>query len=143
MAEYNNTNKVGLHQNNQSSKANSQVDGLLQGLKADLQSAVAQGDITNVELLEATITELESQRQDTPAVTAKASAPIQKSITQQYYEDDDFSDVDDANFSIVGPSLDDIEIVQLSGEFKTFEEATGFMVNSLNNLDKILATKGS
>ena len=139
MVEYNNTNKVGLQGSKNSSQASSQVDGLLNGLKSDLKNAVAQGDVTNIELLESTISEIESQRETTPA---PSSSVQQKSVTQQYYEDE-FGEDDDENFSIVGPSLDDIEIVQLSGEFKTFEEATGFMVNSLNNLDKILASKGS
>ncbi|NQY79597.1 MAG: hypothetical protein HRT47_04725 [Candidatus Caenarcaniphilales bacterium] len=139
MVEYNNTNKVDIKGAGQSSQANSQVDGLLNGLKSDLKSAVAQGDVTNIELLEATINELESQR-DT---STSASQVQQKSITQQYYEDEFGEDDENDNFSIIGPALDDIEIVQLSGEFKTFEEATGFMVNSLNNLDKILASKGS
>lgn len=138
MAEYNNTNKVNLKGSGQSSQANSQVDGLLHGLKTDLKNAVAQGDVTNVELLEATINEIESQRgTKTAAVSVQ-----QKTITQQYYEDE-LGEDDNDNFSIVGPALDDIEIVQLSGEFKTFEEATGFMINSLDNLDKILASKGS
>lgn len=138
MVEYNNTNKVNIKGSGQSSQANNQVDGLLHGLKSDLKNAVAQGDVTNIELLEATINELESQREtNTPA-----SSVQQKSITQQYYEDE-FAEDDNDNFSIVGPALDDIEIIQLSGEFKTFEEATGFMVNSLDNLDKILASKGS
>ena len=137
--DYNNTNKVGLNGGGGSSTTTSQVDGLLAGLKTDLKNAVAEGDVTNVELLEATINELESQRTtESPNLKPEEAS---SSITAQYYKDEYGHDED--NFSIVGPSLDSFEIVEITGPFKTFEEFTSAQLTNLSGLDKLLASKGS
>lgn len=138
MVEYSNTNnKVGLQGGIQSSAPTSDVNKLIAGLRNDYRNAVADGDLANVELLEATIQELESQR-EMPQVS-KSKFTQAKSITQQYLEDEDFAE-DNGKFNVVGPSLD-IEIAELSGPFKTFEEFTSFQLTSLSGLDKLLASK--
>ncbi len=122
MVEYNNTNKVGLKSGVTNSAPTSDVNKLIAGLRNDYRNAVAEGDVANIELLEATIQELESQR-EMPQVS-QAKFIQAKSITQQYLEDEDFAE-DNGKFNVVGPSLD-IEIAEISGPFKTLEEFTSF-----------------
>jgi len=137
MVEYNNTNKVGLKSGVTNSAPTSDVNKLIAGLRNDYRNAVAEGDVANIELLEATIQELESQR-EMPQVS-QAKFIQAKSITQQYLEDEDFAE-DNGKFNVVGPSLD-IEIAEISGPFKTFEEFTSFQLTSLAGLDRLLASK--
>jgi len=137
MVEYNNTNKVGLKSGVTNSAPMSDVNKLIAGLRNDYRNAVAEGDVANIELLEATIQELESQR-EMPQVS-QAKFIQAKSITQQYLEDEDFAE-DNGKFNVVGPSLD-IEIAEISGPFKTFEEFTSFQLTSLAGLDRLLASK--
>lgn len=137
MVEYNNTNKVGLKSGVTNSAPTSDVNKLIAGLRNDYRNAVAEGDVANIELLEATIQELESQR-EMPQVS-QAKFIQAKSITQQYLEDEDFAE-ENGKFNVVGPSLD-IEIAEISGPFKTFEEFTSFQLTSLAGLDRLLASK--
>lgn len=139
MVEYNNTNKVSLKGGINNSAPTSDVNKLIAGLRTDYRNAVAEGDLANIELLEATIQELESQR-EMPQVSHSKFMQA-KSVTQQYLEDEDFTE-DHGKFNVVGPSLD-IEIAELSGPFKTFEEFTSFQLTSLSGLDKLLASKSA
>ena len=137
MVEYNNTNRVGLKSGVQNSAPTSDVNKLIAGLRNDYRNAVADGDVANIELLESTIQELESQREMPQVSYAKFVQA--KSLTQQYLDDEDFSE-GRGSFNVVGPSLD-IEIAEISGPFKTFEEFTSFQLTSLAGLDKLLASK--